>query len=195
VRRFNSSAVCAAMLFVALPLSAQQSPQPSTSTSRPAVAGAASATAIATVEKIDQATREVSLRKEDGELVSIKASEDVRNLAQVKVGDKVIATYEIGAIVALQAPGTGPVGRTENTEVARAAPGSTPRATIRNTVTLRGNVVGVDAKARTVTVQGPERTVTLPVEDDIDLSKVKVGEQMEAVFQESLALRVEPAPK
>jgi uncharacterized lipoprotein YajG len=99
VRRFNSSAVCAAMLFVALPLSAQQSPQPSNA--RPAVAGAASATAIATVEKIDQATREVSLRKEDGELVTIKASEDVRNLAQVKVGDKVIATYEIGAIVAL----------------------------------------------------------------------------------------------
>jgi Cu/Ag efflux protein CusF len=62
-------------------------------------------------------------------------------------------------------------------------------------VTLRGNVVGVDTKARTVTVQGAERTVTLPVEDDIDLGKVKVGDQMEAVFQESLALRVEPAPK
>jgi Cu/Ag efflux protein CusF len=193
VKRFNS-AVCAATLCVALPLSAQQSPQPSTSSARPAVVESASATAIATVEKIDQATREVSLRKQDGEVVTFTAGEDVRNLAQVKVGDRVIATYDVGAVVALQPPGTGPAGRSENTEVSRAPTGARPGAAVRNTVTLRGTVVGVDSKARNVTVEGAERTITLPVEDDIDLDEVNVGDQIEAVYQESLAIRVEPAP-
>ena len=43
----------------------------------------------ATVTKIDYATREVTLKAEDGQVYSFVASEDVRNLAQVKVGDRV----------------------------------------------------------------------------------------------------------
>jgi hypothetical protein len=46
-----------------------------------------------------------------------------------------------------------------------------------------------------VTLKGPKRTVDLPVAKDVDLAKVKVGDQVGAVYQESFALTVEPAKK
>ena len=48
---------------------------------------------------------------------------------------------------------------------------------------------------RTVTLKGPKHTVDLPVSKDIDLAKVKVGDQVGAIYQESFALTVEPAKK
>jgi hypothetical protein len=47
----------------------------------------------ATVEKVDVATRMVTLKGPKGNLVTFKAGEAVRNLDQVKVGDKVNAQY------------------------------------------------------------------------------------------------------
>ena len=48
----------------------------------------ASATVTATVTKIDQKTREVSVKTEDGKDYSFVAGENVKNLSQVKVGDR-----------------------------------------------------------------------------------------------------------
>src|SRR6476660_7956613 len=47
----------------------------------------------ATVEKVDKDKREVSLKKEDGTKVTIKAPESVRNFDQINVGDIVTAKY------------------------------------------------------------------------------------------------------
>ena len=186
----NSLTFVLAMV-VATPLFAQQQPA-ATGAQRPAVAAAASATAIATVEAIDQTTREVTLRKEDGELVTLVVSEEARNLAQVERGDRVIVTYEVGLVVALGPPGGAPV-RVEDTQATRAPLGAKPGGAITQTVAVTATVVGIDAKKRTVTLKGPRQTVDLPVAEDIDLGKVKVGDQVGAVYQESFALVVEPA--
>jgi len=47
----------------------------------------------ATVESIDQASRLVTLRGEDGHATTLLVSEEVRNLPQVKTGDKVTVSY------------------------------------------------------------------------------------------------------
>src|SRR5262249_40144101 len=47
----------------------------------------------ATVEKVDKDTREVTLKKDDGTSVTIKAPDTVRNFDQIKVGDMVTAKY------------------------------------------------------------------------------------------------------
>ena len=60
---------------------------------------------------------------------------------------------------------------------------------------VTATIVGIDSKARTVTLKGPRQTVELAVADDIDLSKAKVGDQVGAVYQEAFGLLVEPAPK
>lgn len=47
----------------------------------------------ALVEAVDYATRKVTLRDPDGELITFTADDEVRNLAQMKVGDIIYAEY------------------------------------------------------------------------------------------------------
>ncbi len=188
------SASLALAILGASPLLAQQPAQPPAATARPAVGAAASATAIATVEAIDQKTREVTLRKEDGELVTLVVSEEARNLPQVQKGDRVTVVYKVGLVVALGPPGKEPV-RVEDTQAARAPLGEKPGGVIQQTIAVTATVVAINLSTRTVTLKGPRQTIDLPVASDIDLSKVKVGDQVGAVYQQSLALNVEAAAK
>jgi Cu/Ag efflux protein CusF len=45
-----------------------------------------------------------------------------------------------------------------------------------------------------VTLKGPKQTVDLYVADPAQLKLIKVGDQIEAVYQQALAVAVEPAP-
>ena len=53
----------------------------------------ASSTVTATVTQIDQKTRQVTLKADDGKEYSFVAGDAVKNLAQMKAVDKVTATY------------------------------------------------------------------------------------------------------
>ena len=187
----------------AAPALAQQSTKPTQPPSagapqaaheHPAAGAVASATVRATVEAIDLKTREVTLRREDGEIVTLVVSEEARNLAQVQKGDIVTASYQVGMVVALGPPGKEPV-RVDDTQAARTAPGQKPGAAIQQTTAVTATVVGIDMATHTVTLKGPKRTVELPVDKEVDLTKVKIGDQVGAVYQESFALTVEPAKK
>ena len=179
--------VLASALLAAGSLQAQQK---AASAERPAAAALGSITAIATVEAIDLAKREVTLRKDDGEVVVLVVGPEARNLPQLRVGDTVKAQYDVGFVVALGPPGTET--RVEETELVRTLPGERPGGIVRNTVAVSATVVEIDAERRIVTLRGPERTVGLQVADDIDLSRVAVGDRVGAVYEESLAILVEP---
>jgi Cu/Ag efflux protein CusF len=178
----------AVVVFATAPVLAQQQG------TKPAAGVVASASAVATVEAVDLTTREVTLKKEDGELVTLVVSEEARNLPQVKKGDLVTVTYEVGLVVALGPPGKEPV-RVDDTQVTRTPAGAKPGGTIQKTVAVTATVVGIDVASRTVTLKGPKQTVDLQVAKDVDLSKVKLGDQVGAIYQESFALTVEPAKK
>ena len=60
----------------------------------------------------------------------------------------------------------------------------------RHDIELVARVEAVDAGARTVTLQGPNQTVTLSVKDDVDLNTVKKGDMVKADFVESFAVNV-----
>jgi Cu/Ag efflux protein CusF len=211
--RTSSYLSFAILMLAAGPLFAQQQPaKPATPTQsakpaqpagaapaaathdNPAAGVVASVSAVATVEAIDLKTREVTLKKENGELVTLVVSEEARNLPQVVKGDIVTVNYEVGLVVALGPPGKEPQ-RVEDTQVARAPAGAKPAGAIQQTVAVTATVVAIDAATHTVTLKGPRQTVALPVSKDIDLSKVKVGDQVGAIYQESLALTVEPVKK
>ena len=70
----------------------------------PAAAVATSIRGVSTIEKIDAKTREVTLKREDGSLVTIVAGEEVRNFAQMKVGDNVRAVYIESISIQVKAP-------------------------------------------------------------------------------------------
>ena len=162
---------------------------------KPAVSAGMHMSSTATVEAIDLDNRVVTLRNEAGEVTQMAVGDEARNLSQVKVGDKVKLTYDLGMALALS-PASEAGGlrtRTETDTLTRSALGQKPGGTLRKNVEAEGVVQAMDPVARTVTLKGAEQTITLNVDPAIDMSTIKVGDRVDAVYQESVAINVEPA--
>jgi hypothetical protein len=164
-------------------------------TDMPAAATMGAVATLATVESIDQETREVTLRYPDGSLSTFIAGDEVRNLAQVKKGDVVLMEYFAGLAVALEPKGAGIRERREEVAVTRAELGAKPAGKMTETLDIVATVEAVDPQARTVTLKGVEQTLTLKVSDDVDLSKASVGDEVVARYVKSFAISVEQAPE
>lgn len=149
----------------------------------------------ATVQAIDQTTRKVTLREADGTLLSFTAGPDVRNLAQVKVGDVVTLSHTTALVLDLKKTTGGIRERVETEGGVRTAPGQMPGAIVAREVRVTADVTKIDSKNKTVTLRGPSRTVKLRVDDPKQLAGIKVGDQVEATFIDAVAIAVEPAAK
>jgi Cu/Ag efflux protein CusF len=155
----------------------------------------ASATVTATVTKINYETREVTVKAEDGKEHSFVASEDVKNLAQVKPGDVITATY--GEALAYEVKKGGQVADVATVVGGgAAAPGSRPAAGIARQTTATVLITAIDPKAPSVTFKGPRgNTRTIKVLHPEKLEGVSVGDTVELTFTEAFAVKVEAAPK
>src|SRR5512145_1370929 len=80
----------------------------------------------ATVESIDQASRLVTLRLEDGSGTTVKVSDEVRNLPQVKTGDQVVVSYYEAIAAEVKKPGEGVQGVEADVSAVRTEPGEMP---------------------------------------------------------------------
>jgi Cu/Ag efflux protein CusF len=60
-------------------------------------------------------------------------------------------------------------------------------------VQITADVTAVNRKKHIVTLRGPQQTVDLVVRDPEQLKLIKVGDQVEAVYTEALALGLNPA--
>jgi len=141
---------------------------------------------------IDAETREVVMEGDQGGLLSIVVPEDAPNFDQIKVGDPVIATYmESVAVAIAPVPGAEP-GATKIAAVSSAPPGATPGGVMAEQLELRAVVNAVDAEKRLVTLDVPAGGQRiLKVGDDIDLGKVKVGEQVTVTLTRALAISID----
>jgi len=147
----------------------------------------------ATVEAIDQATRMVTLKTPDGKLVSFIADEAVKNLPQVKVGDKVKVNYYESLVMRVLKPEEAAVN-VAGAGVAAAKPGEKPAGVGAREVTVTVTIEAIDMKAGTVTFKGPAGNVrTIPAEDPKNLEKIKVGDRVAVTYKEALAISVEAA--
>jgi len=155
----------------------------------------ASATVTATVVKVDQTTREVTLKGEDGREVSFVAGEDVKNLAQVKPGDVVTATYAEALAYEVKKGGTV-VGPATVVGGGAAQPGSRPAGGIARQTTATVIITAIDRKAPSVTFKGPQGNMrTIKVMHPEKLEGVSVGDTVELTFTEAFAIKVEEAAK
>jgi hypothetical protein len=155
----------------------------------------ASATVTATVIKINHETREVTVEAEDGEEHTFVASEDVQNLAQVKPGDVITATY--AEALAYEVKKGGQVADVATVVGGgAAAPGSRPAGGIARQTTVTVLITAIDPKAPSVTFKGPQgNTRTIKVLHPEKLQGVSVGDTVELTFTEAFAIKVEAAPK
>jgi hypothetical protein len=149
----------------------------------------------ATVEAIDAAKRLVTLKGPDGNSLVVHAGPEVKNFAQIKVGDLVVVRYVEALTLELKKGGGAMREKTERESMASAKPGERPAATSTRQVTVIADVIARDAKKQTVRLRGPTRMVDLKVRDPEQFKLISVGDQVEATFTEAAALSVEPAPK
>lgn len=152
-------------------------------------------TVTATVESIDLATRAVTLKGPDGKVMGLKVSEEVKNLPQVKVGDKVTVTYYESIAAQIIKPGTGPASAAQQA-VATAKPGEKPAGAMVQQVTVIATVEAIDKTTQHVTLKGPEgNTVEVKVKNPKNLEGVKVGDEVAITYTEAMAISVEKPKK
>ena len=140
------------------------------------------------VVSVDAVTRIVVVEGERGRQVEIHAPKDSPNFDQIQVGDPVSATYvEAIALAIAPVPDARP-GVSQTVDVATAPKGATPGVTIAESIELRAVVKAVDTEKRKVTLDVPgggERT--LKVANDIDVEKIKIGEQVSVALTRARA--------
>jgi hypothetical protein len=146
----------------------------------------------AEVVAVDMDTRAVTLKGADGELVDFVAGPEVRNLAQVEVGDMVDMEHSQVLVTELVKSASGLRQRVDTVEAARAELGDKPAGVIRRTVDFRASVHSLDKAQRRVTLLGAKGLVTLVVQSDINLDRVSVGDMVEGTFVERLVIAVSP---
>jgi Cu/Ag efflux protein CusF len=160
----------------------------------PGMAGIAQTVNVqAKITKIDAKTREVTLKGPQGNELTVEAGPEVKNFSKLKVGDSVDVQYVESLVLELKKGGGLAVARTEENAMKSAKPGDKPGAAGGRRVTVVGDVVNVDAAAKTVTVKGPKRTVDLHVEDPAQLKMIAKGDQVQATYTAAAAVSVVPA--
>lgn len=156
--------------------------------------GAVTATAI--VEKIDVAKRLVTLRNADGQLTELQVDESVKNLPQVKKGDRVVVKYYESLAYEVKQPGAATPGTTGAEQVATAAPGSKPGRVAARQVEITTSIEAIDKKTSIVTLKSADgKLVPVKVKDPSKLDRVRVGDLVTISYTQAVAVAVEPAPK
>ena len=152
----------------------------------------------AVVESVDVPNRLVTIKDESGAVQTLEVPPEVRNLPQLKAGDRIRARYKVAIATMIKPPGSSGGGITEQTESASSTPpGSKPGGMAQRQITTTIKVKAVDAAKNTLTFEGPRGlTRTVQVKDpslQAELKKLKVGDDVQVVYTEALAIDVIPA--
>jgi hypothetical protein len=164
--------------------------------SAPGAGGVAGAIKVtATVVALDPATRTATLRGAKGKIVDVVVPPEAKNFDQIRVGDLVTVEYMRALTLELKGPGAT---RSASSQAASApAPaGAVAGGAAARQVVILANVTAVNSKEGYVTLRGPKgNSVDVSVGDPAQLKLVKVGDQVEAVYTEAVAVTVNHVPK
>lgn len=179
-------------LSVALPVANAADLTITTATRQGKAAAVEQLTVSATVTAVDVAKRLVKFKGEKGRDFEVVASPSVKNFNKIKVGDVLKVRFTEAVALELKKNTAGIRERREITVPVTAEQGQSPAAAVGRRVVVVADVVNVDRKNQTVTLQGVEQTRTLKVNDIQILNNIKVGDQVEATFAEAVAMEMMP---
>jgi Cu/Ag efflux protein CusF len=147
-------------------------------------------TITATVEAIERSSRTVTVKNPDGTYEDLYAPETFKRFDELKVGDRIKATYYENIVLQLKKPGE-PAVDTASGGVVRSQ-GSGPGATASAQRTITATITAIDMKAPSITFAGPNGwRYSGRVEDKEALSKVKVGDRIDITWTSALLLSLE----
>lgn len=154
-------------------------------------------TVKASVEAVDLATREVTLKGPLGNVVTLTVDPAVKRLNEIKVGDFVRADYYLSVAAELRKPTPeeeqNPITVLEG--AAKAPPGASPAARGLRRLKVVATIEGLDRSTQTVTVKGPlGNHLTARVADPAVLGRLQLGEKVVLTVTEALAISLEKVP-
>jgi hypothetical protein len=153
-----------------------------------------SITATATVTAIDHNTRQVTLKKSDGEVIQTIAPPEIKRLNEIKVGDTITAKYTENLIVRLMKPGEAAVNSA--TGGVAAGTGARPSGTITAQRSVTATITAIDPAVPSITMSGPDKKViTTKVADREALKQVKVGDRLDLTYAAAVLVSVDPPKK
>lgn len=155
-------------------------------------------TLVGVIETVDPQSRELLLRgqagAQTGVLLTVIAGRAVQRLNQLKPGDHVTVRYY--QALAAQATRPGAPGSQPFAGVAIQREAARPGGEVTRVRSGRVTITEVDRLGGTVTFVGPNnipRTVTAEnLETRTFILGLRVGEQVDMVYEEALAISIEP---
>ena len=157
-------------------------------------------TVNAVVETVDPASRELLLRgsggAQSGALLSMIVGQRVQRLNQIRPGDRVTVRY----YQALAAQAVTPLSRTsqpfEGATLDRRETADRPGGEVTRVRRGRVSITAVDPATSSVSFIGPNNVPRTVVARNPDVQsfvrRLRVGDQVDLVYEEALAISVEP---
>jgi Cu/Ag efflux protein CusF len=177
----SCAALLLALLFAA-PLSAQQPVSKSNSVS-----------ATATIEAIDHTNRLITIKGEDGTTDTIYAGPEVKRFDELKVGDKIKATYYESVVYQLRKPGEPEKAANDSAKMTKGT-GGAPSATLARQANDTVEVVSVDPATPAITVKtSGGSTITRKIKDKKNIEGLKPGDKIDITYTQAALISVVPA--
>ncbi len=131
------------------------------------------------VTKIDPKNRVVTFKSKEGEL-DIVAGPEVKNFAQIKVGDRLDVQYALAVAIELVKTKSNDVrGREVMSDTKTAPTGNKPGMVKTNIIKTTASVVAIDQKKQIVSLKGPKgNVVDVKVENPVLLKGITTKDQV-----------------
>lgn len=149
-----------------------------------------SVTVEGTVETIDKSRRAVNIKTSDDKFVSLDVPASAKRFDELKVGDKVKATYNNNVIVRLKPAGEAAV----NTADTSSTMGKEERlgGTASSVRTITATISDIDKSTSAMTFVGPNGwKYSRRVVDPKVFDQVKVGDQVDITWSTDVSVSVE----
>ena len=149
-------------------------------------------TATMAIQAIDQTTRSITLRAENGDEDTFTVGPEVTRFNQLKVGDKIRATYYESLVFQLRKPGTP--STPASTTVAGGRIVEVPGGAAGKQQTTTVTVKAVDMNVPSITVVTADgRTMTRKNDNRKNLEGVSPGDRIDITYTQALIVNAEAA--
>jgi Cu/Ag efflux protein CusF len=149
-------------------------------------------TASATVEAIDHARREVTVKKSDGTYDVLYVPEAFAAFDSLKIGDTIRTRYYENLVLRMKPPGEKDVDSSSTDVTRRKGTPVGTGGTAAHQRTITATITAIDRDAPSITFSGPNGwTYSSRVEDKEALSKVKVGDKVDITWTDAVVLSLE----
>jgi hypothetical protein len=144
-------------------------------------------TIAGTIETIDQSKRAMNIKTADGKFVAVSVPDSVTRFNELKVGDKLKATYNNNVMVRLKPAGEAAVDAADTGYASSQTSGT--QVIVRR---MTASIVAIDKGASSISFEGPNGwKYSRRVVDPTVFDQVKVGDRVDIIWSTDLTVSVE----